>query len=145
LPFTGDVSIFTPTIALDMGLGVVCGLILLALLHKLLGSDMANEAWMAAMVVVGGLTWWFSNPLLSSVKSVTVDDVGLTVEFRADPIQHAAWQDITSLRVDSGAPFPLITDDRTLVVVTRQGGELPIPRFVSEADVIAAAVAHYVH
>lgn len=144
LPFTAEMQAMAGTRVLDVLLVLVVSGLLFGV-GMLIRRSPRDHSTPATVVSVGvGLIWlFFVNPLFYQFQSVTVDELGVTVASWTGQEKHLDWSELSAVRVDEGEPFPVFSDDTTLVLVGAEGQELAVPRFVEGSDQVAAlAVSH---
>ena len=77
------------------------------------------------------------------LHQVSVDAEGITTHHYMSSDEHVSWVDVRAVEVDEGALFPVVTDDRSLRFVDAEGAACSVPRYVPQAEAIAAgALGH---
>ena len=72
------------------------------------------------------------------IHRVSVDAAGITTHRYMSADQRVAWSEVARVEVVDGSLFPVVTDDRALRFVGAGDAVCDVPRYLSQADAIAA-------
>ena len=122
---------------MGIALGFILALHLLGLGLKRSGARSLRPAVFTSTLVAIPMLFWV-NMDFYDLHRVSADATGLTIERYMGPDDRIAWAEVRALEVLDGAPFPVMTDDRSLRVVGAQGASCVLPRYVPEVDAIVA-------
>ncbi len=144
LPFTTGMVALNPDRLMD-------GVLVLIVIGTLYGSGWAIRRSLVSrfrpavftLACLAALMFTVVNPLFWELQSVTVMDEGLTCSFWSGEEQHIAWDDLASVHVDQGRPFPRFMDDSALVLLDSAGQAFPVPAFLPGSDQVAAVVGRH--
>lgn len=125
----GDVALGLAVIGAAWGLGAMLRL----------GAPRLRPVVFAS-AVTGLLMLTVVNSLFWELAGVTIDDRGVTVRRWVLPDRAIALCDIARVTVEPGEPFPLFSDDTTLVLESRSGARVELPRFAPRAAEAAATI-----
>ena len=123
---------------------VIFGLAFIGILY-LLGWGIQKLAleqvkpWIFASVCLGILMFTAVNPIWWQFAGLKMDESGVEVTRNAASDTQVTWDDLTEVRVEDGKAFPVFTDDTMLVLVAGDD-EVRIPRYVPNAEAVAAYV-----
>jgi hypothetical protein len=80
------------------------------------------------------------DPAFYQFKAVVADEDAVTLERYSAKNTTLAWDDVQDVRIDPGRFFPMFIDDSALVLIGKDGTELPVQRHVVDVDTFAALV-----
>jgi len=151
LPSAPDLPYTTGVVSLSSD-RVLDGLLVLSVIAMLyaVGLAIRKAQWVPrfrpvvfTLVCLGVLMFTTVNPLFWQLQSVTAKDDGLSFSFWSGEEEHIAWDDVASVYVDEGRPFPRFLDDSALVLVDTKGETFSLPAFLPGSDRVAAVVADH--
>jgi len=126
-----DVLLFLAFIGLVFGLGAW---LRAAALPRLRPVVLTACVLAAVMFFAFSSTFW-------QLSGIALDEDGVTMKRHVQSDVRLAWDEIHTIRFDSGRLFPLVMDDASLVLADAEGDRaVVIPRFLPGAAEAAAWV-----
>lgn len=141
LPLTVAAPDFSADKALDAALGLAFIAALLGIGRLIRSALPGFKPFALAGVGVAVMAIFFTNTRFYEFASVTVDASGITVTRHVGGEERVDFRDVTDVRVEPGKPYPVFTDDRSLVIAAGTGRSVSIPFFVPDRERLGALLA----
>lgn len=143
VPFEAAVEPLAAARVADVGIGLALVLATWGVGHVLRAASRPSGTLrpvVFASVVTGLLMLTVVNPLLWEYAGVAVTADHVTVRRYAAADQAVGLCDIERVSLETGAPFPVVSDDTTLVLWGRSGERVELPRFAPGSRQAAALI-----